>query len=112
MPDIPDDNLSFEQALAELEQIVRALEDGQVGLEDSLARYEKGVGLLKRCYGQLRQAEQRIQLLAGVDEDGKPVARPFQHNSTEETAKPRPVAEDVEKPRPQRRKMAEEPGLF
>jgi len=112
MPDIPDDNPSFEQALAELEQIVRALEDGQVGLEDSLARYEKGVGLLQRCYGQLRQAEQRIQLLAGVDEDGKPVARPFQHNSTEEAAKPRSVAEEVEKPGPRRRKMAEEPGLF
>jgi exodeoxyribonuclease VII small subunit len=112
MPDIPDDNLSFEHALAELEQIVRALEDGQVGLEESLASYEKGVGLLKRCYGQLRQAEQRIQLLAGVDEEGKPVARPFQHSSTEETAKQRPLPEEAERPVPRRRKMAEEPGLF
>jgi len=112
MPDTPDNNLSFEQALTDLEQIVRALEDGQIGLEDSLAHYEKGVGLLKRCYGQLRQAEQRIQLLAGVDEEDKPLARPFQHHSTEEAAKPRLLAEEVEKVVPKRRKMAEEPGLF
>jgi exodeoxyribonuclease VII small subunit len=112
MPDTPDDNLSFEEALAELEVIVRALEDGQVGLEDSLASYEKGVGLLKRCYGQLRQAEQRIQLLAGVDEEGKPMARPFQHSSTEDAASPKPLPEEPERPAPRRRKMAEEPGLF
>jgi exodeoxyribonuclease VII small subunit len=98
----PDDNLSFEQALGELEQIVRELEDGRVGLEESLTRYEKGVGLLKRCYGQLRQVEQRIQLLAGIDEDGKPVARPFEHNATVE----------VEKPVAKRRIKPEEPGLF
>ena len=110
MPDSPEDNLSFEQALADLEQIVRALEDGQVGLEDSLARYEKGVGLLKRCYGQLRQAEQRIQLLAGVDEEGKPVARTFEHNSTEETEKP--VAKRRVKTEEPARRVAEEPGLF
>jgi exodeoxyribonuclease VII small subunit len=82
MSDAPPDNLTYEQALAELEQIVRDLEDGQTGLEESLARYERGVGLLKRCYGQLCQAEQRILLLAGVDEAGRPVTRPFEHAAT------------------------------
>ena len=78
MPDIP----SFEQCLAELEQIVRDLEDGQVGLEESLARYEKGIGLLKRCYGQLREAEQKIMLLTGVNAEDKPLAKPFEHNAS------------------------------
>ena len=87
MSDSPPDNLTFEQALAELEGIVQDLEDGQVGLEESLARYEKGVGLIKRCYGQLRQAEQKILLLTGVDEEGRPALQPFEHAATAESIK-------------------------
>ena len=82
------DNDSFEHCLAELERIVRDLEGGELGLEDSLARYETGVRLLKQCYARLQQAEQRILLLAGIDSDGKPVTRPFDHNATAESAKP------------------------
>jgi exodeoxyribonuclease VII small subunit len=78
------DPLTFEQALAELDRVVRDLEDGQIGLEESLARYEQGVGLLKRCYGQLREAEQRILQLTGVDEEGQPLLQPFQHTATPE----------------------------
>jgi exodeoxyribonuclease VII small subunit len=80
-----NDSLTFEQALAELERIVHDLEDGQIGLEESLGRYERGVGLLKRCYNHLRDAEQRILLLTGVDEEGQPVVQPFQHAATAET---------------------------
>jgi exodeoxyribonuclease VII small subunit len=86
MTDSPPDNLTFEQALAELEQIVRELEDGQTGLEEALARYERGVGLLKRCYGQLAQAEQRILLLTGQDDEGRPLTQPFEHTATAEPA--------------------------
>jgi len=90
MNDSPAEAFTFEQALAELEQVVRALEDGQTGLEDSLARYELGVGLLKRCYGQLCQAEQRILHLTGVDADGQPITQPFEHAATAESRqKPR-----------------------
>jgi exodeoxyribonuclease VII small subunit len=60
---------TFEESLLELERMVRELEDGQLGLEDALARYEQGVGLIKSCYQQLQQAEQRILLLTGVDEE-------------------------------------------
>lgn len=74
---------SFEEALAELEQIVRDLEDGTTTLEESLARYERGVGLLKGCFAQLRAAEQKIALLAGLDGDGKPVLQPFDHASSD-----------------------------
>jgi exodeoxyribonuclease VII small subunit len=88
MTAFPSDELTFEQALAQLEEIVRDLEDGQTGLEESLARYEQGVGLLKRCYGQLRQAEQRILLLTGADADGNPVTEPFEHSASIEALKP------------------------
>jgi exodeoxyribonuclease VII small subunit len=83
----PTDNLTFEQALADLECIVHELEDGEVGLEESLARYEQGVGLLRRCYGQLRAAEQRILQLTGVDEEGQPISHPFAHTATAEAEK-------------------------
>jgi exodeoxyribonuclease VII small subunit len=76
------DTPSFEAALAELEQILRSLEDGTITLEESLARYERGVALLKHCYGQLQVAEQRINLLAGLDAEGKPVLQAFDHTGS------------------------------
>ena len=74
---------SFETAVAELERILRCLEDGSTSLDDCLAQYERGVGLLKQCYAQLQAAEARISLLAGVDEAGKPVVRPFDHAASD-----------------------------
>ena len=74
--------LTFEQALAEVDRIIHDLEDGKIGLEESLTRYEQGVGLLKQCYGQIRQAEHRIQELVGVDEQGNPVTKPFEHTAS------------------------------
>jgi exodeoxyribonuclease VII small subunit len=73
---------SFEQSLAELERAVRDLEDGQLGLEDALSRYEHGVGLIRSCYQQLRDAEQRILLLTGADDASRPVLQPFGHEAT------------------------------
>jgi len=78
MSEVSLELLTFEQALAELERIVRELENGQIGLEESLTHYEKGVTLLKRCYGQLQQAEQRIILLQGLDGDNQPITQPFE----------------------------------
>ena len=72
----------FEDSLSELERIVRDLEDGQLGLDESLARYEQGVALIRRCQAQLAQAEQRILLLTGVQPDGQPALEPFQHEAT------------------------------
>jgi exodeoxyribonuclease VII small subunit len=72
---------TFADALVELEKIVHDLEDGETGLEQALERYEQGVGLLKRCYAQLRQVEQRIVELTGKDEAGNPVLKPFEHTS-------------------------------
>lgn len=77
-----EDRRTFEESLLELERMVRELEDGRIGLEDALARYEQGVGLIKSCYQQLRQAEQRIVMLAGIDEEQQPILQPFKHEAT------------------------------
>jgi exodeoxyribonuclease VII small subunit len=54
---------TFEESVAQLEQIVAAIESGQIGLEDSLAKYEQGMALVKRCRGILDSAEKRIEQL-------------------------------------------------
>ena len=61
--------LSFEQALERLEQIAERLEAGDLELEASLAAFEEGVGLARRCAEQLREAERRIEVLTR-DGDG------------------------------------------
>lgn len=73
---------SFEDALASLEQIVHDLEEGKLGLAESLTRYEGGVKLLKQCFGLLENAERRIELLTGVDSAGNPIAQPFDDEAT------------------------------
>ena len=55
--------LSFEEALAQLTQLVEKLESGQLSLEDSVAAFETGVKLSRRCEALLDSAEQRLQIL-------------------------------------------------
>lgn len=60
-------SLSFEDALAELERIVRALEGGQQRLEDAIGAYERGSALRRHCEGKLREAELRVEkIVAGA----------------------------------------------
>ncbi|HEX9093174.1 MAG TPA: exodeoxyribonuclease VII small subunit [Coriobacteriia bacterium] len=59
------DTMRFSEALAELEAIVAALESGQLDLEDGLARYERGVSLLRACQAKLAEAEQKVSMLMG-----------------------------------------------
>lgn len=73
---------SFEEALAELSQIVGDLEDGSLGLEQSLARFEQGMKLLRHCHQVLGAAEQRIEQLTGFDADGNEVTAPFEATAT------------------------------
>lgn len=68
---------SFEESFATLEAIVRQLEDGSLGLTQSLARYEEGIRCLKVCHETLRQAERRVELVTGVAADGTPVTATF-----------------------------------
>ena len=64
--------LRFEEALGELEKRVRALEAGDVPLDDALKLYEEGVALARTCHEQLEAADQRVAKLsrgqAGVEE--------------------------------------------
>ncbi len=53
----------FEAAIAELEGIVRKLEEGDLPLEQSLALYERGVHLSRYCHARLEEAEKRIEIL-------------------------------------------------
>lgn len=87
MSESRNEGRTFEESLLELDCMVRELEDGRLGLEDALTRYEKGVELIKSCYQQLRQAEQRILLLTGIDEDQQPTLQPFKHEATTVTKK-------------------------
>jgi len=54
----------FEAALAELEQIVERLEQGELSLEESLRQFERGIELTRNCQKALRQAEQKISILS------------------------------------------------
>jgi exodeoxyribonuclease VII small subunit len=63
-----ENNLSFEQALAELETVVGTLEAGQVPLEESLQLLKRGMALIEQCEGELKQAESVLeQLIATPD---------------------------------------------
>lgn len=64
--------LSFEKALAELEQIVQRLESGSVDLEESITLYERGAALKAHCEGKLRAAQERIDKIV-VSGDGRAV---------------------------------------
>ncbi|HEX7790255.1 MAG TPA: exodeoxyribonuclease VII small subunit [Afipia sp.] len=64
--------LSFERAIEELETIVKRLEDGKVPLEESVAIYERGESLKRRCEELLRQAEARVDKIT-ADASGQAV---------------------------------------
>jgi exodeoxyribonuclease VII small subunit len=84
MPEPPSDGASptFEGALAELQQIVHDLEEGDLGLEPSLVRFEEGIRLLRSCCRILEEAEQKIEILTGTDAAGNPVTEPFDAAAT------------------------------
>jgi exodeoxyribonuclease VII small subunit len=65
----------FEEALAELEGLVQRLEKGEIGLEDSLAAFERGIGLVRTLSQRLAEVEQRVEVLLRT-EGGKLVVRP------------------------------------
>jgi len=64
------DKLSFEEALAELEKLVRGLETGESDLQSSIAAYERGVELKKLCESKLKEAQAKIEKIT-IDSEGK-----------------------------------------
>ena len=58
-----DDELTFEEAMAELDELVSRMEDGELSLDDSLKAFERGVMLTRKCQEALSQAELRVKTL-------------------------------------------------
>ena len=67
--------IPFETALAELENLVGQLEQGELTLEDSLQRFERGIALVRSCRNTLREAEQKVEQL--IERNGQLEAMPF-----------------------------------
>jgi len=68
--------LTFEEALKELEDIVRRLESGNAKLDDALASYERGAMLKQHCEAKLREAQARVDKIV-LGPDGKPTTEPM-----------------------------------
>ena len=66
------EKLSFEKAMARLEKIVASIEEGKVGLEDSIKQFEEGMGLIQQCRSVLADAEMKIQRIQSADDGAAP----------------------------------------
>jgi exodeoxyribonuclease VII small subunit len=66
---------NFEDALENLEELVEAMEDGELSLEESLKAFEQGVKLTRECQTALEKAEQKVKLL--VKDDDQPESEPY-----------------------------------
>ena len=70
------EKMSFESAIARLDEVVKLLEAGDAPLDKSLELFEEGTGLIKECSRLLDEAEQKVVLLTR-SEDGAPIERAF-----------------------------------
>ena len=71
MTERPVEDLTFEEALKELDDVVGKLERGDVALEDSIALYDRGAALKKRCETKLAEAEEKVAKIT-LGSDGQP----------------------------------------
>lgn len=71
MTDTPVEQMTFEQAMKELEAVVGQLERGDVALDQSIALYERGAALKKRCEDELKRAEEKVAAIT-LNADGQP----------------------------------------
>jgi exodeoxyribonuclease VII small subunit len=69
----------FEESLAELEQLVERMEQGNLALEESLKLFERGVQLTRTCQKALKEAEQKVQIL--LETNAEPTLQPFTDES-------------------------------
>ena len=71
MSDKPVEEMSFEEAMKELEAVVNKLDSGDVPLDASIALYERGAALKKRCEEELKRAEEKVAAIT-LDAEGNP----------------------------------------
>jgi len=107
--------IPFEEALAELQQLVSLLETGQVSLDQSLAQFERGVSLVSHCKSLLDQAHQRVEIVVSRQASGNVETAPFDVSATFDAEQPANAT--AESPAPptkakRRRPEPDQPGLF
>ena len=100
-----EENLSFEEALQQLETVVRQLESSELGLNDAMEQYENGVRFLRVCHKTLAEAENKIEMLTRVDGEGNAESRPFELGEDEESL-------ETKQDRRAKRRSADPPELF
>ncbi len=71
MTETPPSEMTFEQAMKEVGQVVGRLERGDVALDESITLYERGAKLKKRCEEKLKEAEEKVAAIT-LDADGQP----------------------------------------
>jgi len=86
MTDKPAKKEKFEDYLRQVEETVKSLEGGKLGLEESIEKYETGIKALRQCYGILEQAEKKIQLLV-KEKDGSLTAKDFDPPTEDKAAR-------------------------
>lgn len=67
----------FEEALAQLTDIVEELDSGDLSLEDSIKQFELGIALMNQCHATLSDAQKRVEVLVGFKESGEAVVEPY-----------------------------------
>ena len=109
-------DISFEEAFQKLEDVVRQLEDGQLGLSESLACYEEGVRYLKQCHQALAAAEKKISLLTAIDSEGQAEVEPFDEQAMsldeKQAARSRRRSGQAEPPPDPEDELDQQRGLF
>ena len=86
MSDKPAKKERFEDYLKQVEEVVKSLEGGKLGLEESIDKYEAGVKALRQCYAILEQAEKKIQTLV-KEKDGSLTPKDYEPSSEEKPAR-------------------------
>jgi len=81
--------VSFEQSMTDLQQIVADLEENSLGLEASLVQFERGISLLRSCHSFLERAEQKIEILMSFKANGDAVTAPFDATPTAGNSDPK-----------------------
>lgn len=96
---------TFESALNQLGDIVARLESGSLGLSESIDAYERGVAILRRLHEELAAAEERVNVLVRIDDEGRPILEPAAATGAVQAADSTPPAAS-RGPRPPRAKTA------
>lgn len=110
-PNKPSDEMTFEDAMARLEEIVSAMEGERLPLEDMVKAYEEGASLLKTCRTRIEVARQRVELITTrLDEPAATTLTPFDPASAAESALPDEPSRPVATRTPARRTSSSKPA--